>query len=73
MSACEAWAQVSDLEVAKARASDVQTVLMRELPLIPLYTDVRVDAYRNIQYRYSNVVDGLGGLYGATVQAIPIP
>jgi peptide/nickel transport system substrate-binding protein len=72
-SACEAWAQVSDLEVAKARASDVQTVLMRDLPLIPLYTDVRVDAYRNIQYRYSNVVDGLGGLYGATAQAIPIP
>jgi peptide/nickel transport system substrate-binding protein len=72
-SACEAWAQVSDLEVAKARASDVQIVLMHDLPLIPLYTDVRVDAYRNIQYRYSNVVDGLGGLYGATVQAIPIP
>ena len=73
MSACDAWAQVSDLEVAKARASDVQTVLMHDLPLIPLYTDVRVDAYRNIQYRYSNIVDGLGGLYGATVQAIPIP
>jgi peptide/nickel transport system substrate-binding protein len=72
-SACEAWAQVSDLEVAKARASDVQTVLMHDLPLIPLYADVRVDAYRNIQYRHSNIVDGLGGLYGATVQAIPIP
>jgi peptide/nickel transport system substrate-binding protein len=73
MSACGAWTQVSDLEVAKARASDVQTILMHDLPLIPLYTDVRVDAYRNIQYRYSNVVGGLGGLYGATVQAIPIP
>lgn len=73
MSACEAWAQVSDLKVAKARASDVQAVLMHDLPLIPLYTDVRIDAYRNIQYRYANVVDGLGGLYGATVQAIPIP
>lgn len=72
-SACEAWAQVSDLEVAKARASDVQTVLMHDLPLIPLYTNVRIDAYRNIQYRYSNVVDGLGGLYGATLQAVPIP
>jgi peptide/nickel transport system substrate-binding protein len=72
-SACEAWAQVSDLDVAKARAFDVQSVLMQDLPLIPLYVGTRVDAYRNIQYPYSNIIDGLGGLYGATVQAIPIP
>ena len=72
-SACGAWMQVSDLDVAKARAFDVQSVLMQDLPLIPLYIGTRVDAYRNIQYPYSNVIDGLGGLYGATVQAIPIP
>jgi len=72
-SACEAWAQVSDLAVAKARAFDVQSVLMQDLPLIPLYIVTRVDAYRNVQYPYSSVVGGLGGLYGATVQAIPIP
>lgn len=70
---CEAWAQSNDLELARFYASDVQAVLLRDLPLIPLYSGVRVDAYRNVQYPFSEAVDGLGGLYGAPALAIPIP
>jgi len=72
-SVCEAWSQSSELEIAKIHAFEAQTVLMRDLPLIPLYSGVRFDAYRNIRYPFTEVVDGLGGLYGATELAIPIP
>ena len=71
-SACEAWRQTSDLEGAKAHVSEVQSVLMQDLPLIPLYTGVRIDAYRNIRYPFDNVIDGLSGLYAAPALAIPI-
>jgi ABC-type transport system substrate-binding protein len=72
-STCEAWTQVSDLETAKVHVSDIQSILTRDLPLIPLYAGVRVDAYRNIHYPFAEAVDGLGGLYGAPALAIPIP
>lgn len=72
-SACEAWSQVTDLDTAKAHALAVQSALMDELPLIPLYTGIRVDAYRNIRYPFPRIVDGLGGLYGAPGLAIPAP
>jgi len=70
---CEAWAQVNDIQLAMDTASQVQSILMSDLPLIPLYTEVRVDAYRNVQYPFSEAVDGLGDLYGAPALAIPIP
>jgi ABC-type transport system substrate-binding protein len=72
-STCEAWGQTSNLEAATAHASDVQAILMQDLPLIPLYTNMRVDAYRNIRYPFEDVVDGLSGLYAAPALAIPIP
>lgn len=71
--ACDAWAQSSDVETARAYASEVQSILISDLPLIPLYSDVRIDAYRNVRYPFSGVIDGLGGLYGAPDLAIPIP
>jgi peptide/nickel transport system substrate-binding protein len=73
VSVCEAWSQTSDLETAKAYAFEVQSALMENLPLIPLYTSVRVDAYRNIRYPFAKIVDGLGCLYGAPGLAIPVP
>jgi ABC-type oligopeptide transport system substrate-binding subunit len=59
--------------MANIHAFEAQTILMRDLPLIPLYSEMRVDAYRNIRYPFTEVVDGLGGLYGALELAIPIP
>lgn len=72
-SACEAWNQVSDLETARLHAFEVQSALMKDLPIVPLYVGVQYDAYRNVRYPFSEVVDGLTGLYGASALAIPIP
>ena len=72
VTACAAWSQVDDLDMAKHHAFEVQSVLMEDLPLIPLYANARVDAYRNIRYPFAKPVDGLGGLYGAPELAIPI-
>lgn len=72
-SACEAWGRTGDLEQARARAVEVQSILMEELPLIPLYVEARYDAYRNLRYPFTSAVDGLGGLYGAPAIAIPNP
>jgi ABC-type transport system substrate-binding protein len=72
-SACEAWRQTSNLEEARAHVSDIQAILAQDLPLIPLYTGMRVDAYQNIRYPFGEVVDGLSGLYAAPALAIPIP
>jgi hypothetical protein len=71
--ACKGWSQVSDLEFARAHAFEVQSILMEDLTLVPLYTGIRVDAYRNIRYPFAKVVDGLEGLYGAPELAIPFP
>lgn len=72
-SACDAWRGVSTLELARAYAFDIQSILSQNLPLIPLYTVIRFDAYRNVHYPFTSVVDGLGGLYGAPLLAIPNP
>ena len=73
VSACDAWAQAIDLGMAKTYAFEVQSALMENLPFIPLYTTVRVDAYRNIRYPFAQIVDGLGGLYGAPGLVMPAP
>jgi peptide/nickel transport system substrate-binding protein len=72
-STCESWAQINHLNVAKAYAFEAQSILMKDLPLVPLYVNVRVDAYRNVRYPFPAVIDGLGGLYGAPGLAIPLP
>jgi ABC-type transport system substrate-binding protein len=71
--ACEAWSETNDLEQARSQASEIQTVLAQDLPLIPLYAEVRTDAYRNIRYPFEDLLDGLSGLYGAPTLAIPNP
>ena len=72
-SVCEAWSQSSELKTANIHAFEAQTILMRDLPLIPLYSGVHFDAYRNIRYPFSDVTGGLTGLYGAPALAEPIP
>lgn len=72
-STCETWGQTGNLEDARAYASEVQLILSQDLPLVPLYAVERFDAYRNVSYPFTNVVDGLGGLYGAPALAIPNP
>jgi ABC-type transport system substrate-binding protein len=71
-SACEEWSQSVDLEQARIYSYEAQSALMQDLPLIPLYALLRYDAYRNVRYPFAQIVDGLGGLYGAPALAIPI-
>ena len=71
--ACEAWDTTSDIEQAQVHASEIQSILAQNLPLIPLYMEVRTDAYRNVRYPFDDLLDGLSGLYGAPALAIPIP
>lgn len=70
---CQAWSQTSEIDLARSYAFEVQSALMEDLSLIPLYTGIRVDAYRNVRYPFAKVVDGLGGLYGAPELAVPVP
>jgi len=70
---CETWGGTSDLKQAQVHAFEIQSMLIEDLPLIPLYAGARIDAYRNVRYPFENVLDGLSGLYGAPALAIPIP
>jgi peptide/nickel transport system substrate-binding protein len=72
-SECEALAVTSDLEAARGHIFQIQSVLMEDLPFIPLYADTRYDAYHNVRYPFENVLGGLGGLYGAPSYAMPAP
>jgi ABC-type transport system substrate-binding protein len=71
-SECEALAVDSDLESARRRVFEIQSILMEDLPFLPLYTKFTYDAYRNVQYPFESVLGGLGGLYGAPSHAIPV-
>ena len=73
MAECEAWEGTSDLKQAQAYASEIQSILAQDLPLIPLYAGVSIDSYRNVHYPFEDVINGLSGLYGAPALAIPIP
>ncbi len=71
-SECEALEGESDLAPAQKDVFEIQTILAQDLPFIPLYADVRYDAYRNIRYPFESVLGGLGGLYGAPSHAVPV-
>jgi len=69
--ACEALASEPDLEKARGLVWDVQGVLAEDVPLVPLYVEIRYDAWRNLVYPFYGILDGIGGLYGAPDFAIP--
>ncbi len=70
-SACEALNSTSDLNEAQKQVYQIQSVLVQDLPTIPLYSTAAYDAYRNISYPFSNMLGGLSGIYGAPSLAIP--
>jgi ABC-type transport system substrate-binding protein len=69
---CVVLANTSDLEAARALIFEIQSILVRDLPLIPLYEAPTFDAYRNITYPFGSVPGGLSGVYGAPALAIPV-
>lgn len=68
---CDALNGSSDLMIASQKFFEIQSVLVRELPFIPLYSRVIVDPYQNMTYPFDQAADGLGGAYGAPALAIP--
>ncbi len=70
---CEALGVESDLDTARQSIQRIESSLMYEFPLIPLFTVARADTYWNISYPAGNVLNGWGGLYGAPSYAAPLP
>jgi ABC-type transport system substrate-binding protein len=70
---CEALRSESDYETARLSIFQIQSTLAADLPFIPLFSMVTYDAYRNINYPFEDVLNGVSGLYGAPSFAIPTP
>lgn len=68
---CNALDSNADLAVSRKQVDEIQSVLIQELPFVPLYTDVTVDAYQGVAYPFMQVLDGLSGIYGGPSLAIP--
>jgi peptide/nickel transport system substrate-binding protein len=71
-SQCDQFLAEQDINKAQTLAFQIQDTLATELPYIILFTTPIYDAYRNVDYPYTDVLDGIGsGLYGAPSLAIP--
>ena len=70
---CGALTAESNLGSARKLAAQVESVLISELPFIPLFTVMQADVYRNLVYPapVENILNGWAGLYGAPSYAIP--
>ncbi len=71
VSMCAALESEPDLEKARGLLWDIQVILAEEVPLIPLFVEVRYDAWRNLAFPFEAILDGPGGSYGAPDFAIP--
>ena len=72
-SACEILNSTADLEIARQASFAIQSVLMVDLPFIPLDQNTYFDDSRNIKYPFDSVLGGLSRVYGAPSLAIPAP
>jgi len=70
-SLCGELAATSDLDKAFGLAREIQRILANEVPMVPLYSPVTTDSFRNVSYPFAEVLDGLAGVYGAPELAIP--
>ncbi|MFN8411183.1 MAG: ABC transporter substrate-binding protein [Anaerolineales bacterium] len=68
---CDALATESDLEVAKKEISQFESLLMSNLPMIPLYRVAHTDVYQRLTYPSEQVLNGWSALYGSPDYAIP--
>jgi peptide/nickel transport system substrate-binding protein len=69
---CVQFLLETDLNAAKQEAFQIQNVLATELPYITLFTNPIRDAWRNLTYPYTSILDGISsGLYGGPTIAMP--
>ncbi|MBV6395213.1 MAG: hypothetical protein HFACDABA_00785 [Anaerolineales bacterium] len=69
---CDAFTSALDLDVARREAVVIESLLAQDLPLAPLYSEVGYDLYAGVTYPFSNVLEGVTGMYGAPWLAIPV-
>ena len=72
-SLCGELEATSDLEAAQGKVHEIQSALSQDVPMIPLFSGVVDEPYRNVAYPFSSVLDGLRGVYGAPALAFPGP
>ncbi len=71
--ACNQFLGETDFANAHRGAFEIQKLLATDMPFITLFVNVTYDAYRNIEYPYTQVLNGIGpGMYGAPSIAIPV-
>ncbi len=68
---CGELGAISDLGVAVEKVHEIQSALAQDVPMIPLYSGVTRDFYRNVAYPFPSLLDGLSGSYGAPALAMP--
>lgn len=69
---CDEFYVEDDIDTARDMAFELQEILATELPYIYLFTNPVYDAYRNVEYPFTEILDGIGsGLYGAPDIAVP--
>jgi ABC-type transport system substrate-binding protein len=68
---CDAFRSALDLNAAQQETFIIQTLLAGDVPVAPLYAETGYDAYAGVVYPFSEVLDGITGLYGAPGLAIP--
>ncbi|MBI3160962.1 MAG: hypothetical protein HYZ23_00550 [Chloroflexi bacterium] len=72
-SGCDALEGESDLGEASRIILQVESIMVSEWPLLPLFMEIQADVYRNISYPAGNVLSGWVGLYGAPSYLAPLP
>jgi ABC-type transport system substrate-binding protein len=70
-SLCSELEATSDLEAAQAKMHEIESALAQDVPIIPLYSGVIREPYRNVAYPFPSVLGGLRGVYGAPALALP--
>jgi peptide/nickel transport system substrate-binding protein len=72
MDACERFQKATTVEEAVAIAGELQALEATELPYTPLFSPVIRDAYRNVQFAFTDVLGGLQNFYGFQDRVWPI-
>ena len=71
ISLCGELEATNDLQAAQGKMHEIEAALAQDVPMIPLYSGVIYEPFRNVAYPFTSVLDGLRGVYGAPGLAAP--
>jgi len=70
---CQAVLAETDPQVARPQYERLQLLVLEENILIPVYSELAADAFRNVFFPFETALDGLSGIFGAPSLALPLP